>query len=428
MEGEAPATKRICRESTDGNGGGSGDAAVGSKPTATNKENRSNKKSSKSLNSKKARQKRRKGEKPAVVLKFVPAGDTFQYTPTPAALATAKRLYEGKCMLAPMVRAGTTPLRILALRYGADTVFSEEIIDYKMMNVKRVENAELKTVDYVVEKKAKKNKLIKSLILRVDPAVEKGRFVFQMGTSNGKRALQALRKSGILQDAAAIDINMGCPKHFSVQGGMGAALLANQRNAAEIVHTLASNLGDVPVSAKIRLLSGDGLQPTVEFMRVLERAGASAIAIHLRTAETPSERAANWTCIRALSEAVQVPVTINGDFMTPSDIAFFRTEFDRRLGVMVARGALKNCSLFKWSHVKHGSDVAEIFDGSQAPSAASRALQVSSRGSGHGRLCTKEVCKCGEVQDDPHCTEPLDSVIRRLLVRFVTQWHHLNGS
>jgi hypothetical protein len=52
---------------------------------------------------------------------------------------------------------------------------------------------------------------------------------------------------------AAIDINMGCPKHFSIQGGMGAALLKNQQLACDIVRTLSTTL-QIPVSAKIRLL------------------------------------------------------------------------------------------------------------------------------------------------------------------------------
>lgn len=393
------------------------------------------KKVSKSLNSKKARQKKRKGEKPPIVLKFVPAGDRFQYTPTDAALSTARRLFEGKVVLAPMVRAGTTPLRVLALKYGADTVFTEEIIDYKLMNAKRVVNEELKTIDFFTEKQGKKGKVLRTLLLRIDPAAERGRLIFQIGTSNGARALASLQKSGVLADVAGVDVNMGCPKHFSVQGGMGAALLANQHNAAEIVHTLSSNLGDVPVTAKIRLLSGgEGLDNTVRFMKTLERAGASGIAVHLRTPETPSERAANWAAIHGLVGAVDVPVTINGDFMSPSDLQAFRAHFPPNLGAMVARGALRNCSLF--SRNKQVAEGAEgtnvgcdnffgvVAQGSTkssrthaiAPSAAAAAALVA-KGVGHGPLCVPSHCLCGEVQDDPACPDTLDVVVRKFLVR-----------
>lgn len=61
---------------------------------------------------------------------------------------------------------------------------------------------------------------------------------------------------------------------FSVQGGMGAALLADQDNACSIISNLSSNLS-IPVSAKIRIL--DSLEATAAFMRRLEAAGASAI-------------------------------------------------------------------------------------------------------------------------------------------------------
>lgn len=62
---------------------------------------------------------------------------------------------------------------------------------------------------------------------------------------------------------------------FSLQGGMGAALLKDPQRAAAIVHTLASNLPHKPISAKIRLL--DTLDETIAFMRALEEAGAAAI-------------------------------------------------------------------------------------------------------------------------------------------------------
>ena len=386
------------------------------------------KKVSKSLNSKKARQKKRKGEKPPIVLKFVPAGDKFQYTPTAAALSTARRLFEGKVVLAPMVRAGTTPLRVLALKYGADTVFTEEIIDYKLMNVKRVANEDLKTIDFFNEKQGKKGKVLRTLLLRIDPAAERGHLIFQIGTSNGARALAALQKSGVLADVDGIDVNMGCPKHFSVQGGMGAALLANQHNAAEIVYTLSSNLGDMPVTAKIRLLSGgEGLDNTIQFMKTLERAGAAGIAIHLRTPETPSERAANWAAIHGLVGVVNVPVTINGDFMGPHDLQAFRAHFPPNLGAMVARGALRNCSLFsrreapdsdagcdKFVAAAHGTEYSRPH--AVAPSAAAAAVQVA-KGVGHGNLCTPGHCLCGEVQDDPACPDTLDMVVRKFLVR-----------
>ncbi|KAK3700359.1 hypothetical protein QZH41_009773 [Actinostola sp. cb2023] len=63
---------------------------------------------------------------------------------------TVGEMYTGKYILAPMVRIGTLPSRLLALRYGADLVYSEEIIDFKMLKTTRVENKLLQTVDFVM--------------------------------------------------------------------------------------------------------------------------------------------------------------------------------------------------------------------------------------------------------------------------------------
>lgn len=50
---------------------------------------------------------------------------------------------------------------------------------------------------------------------------------------------------------AGIDINMGCPKEFSIKGGMGAALMANATKAKEILKTLVENI-KIPITCKIR--------------------------------------------------------------------------------------------------------------------------------------------------------------------------------
>ena len=57
--------------------------------------------------------------------------------------------YRGKMILAPMVKIGTTPTRLLALDYGADIVYTEEIIDWRILRCNRIVNPILKTVDYV---------------------------------------------------------------------------------------------------------------------------------------------------------------------------------------------------------------------------------------------------------------------------------------
>ena len=57
--------------------------------------------------------------------------------------------YENKMIMAPMVKIGTTPARLVALEYGADIVYTEEIIDWRLLRSTRVENPVLNTIDYI---------------------------------------------------------------------------------------------------------------------------------------------------------------------------------------------------------------------------------------------------------------------------------------
>jgi tRNA-dihydrouridine synthase len=104
--------------------------------------------------------------------------------------------------LAPMVRASSLPFRSLAMKYGADYVYSEEIIDKRMMKASRLWNEKLQTIDYVI---ASEN----VIIFRTVPQ-EKPKLIVQLGTASAETALQAALV--IQSDVAGIDINMGCPK------------------------------------------------------------------------------------------------------------------------------------------------------------------------------------------------------------------------
>jgi tRNA-dihydrouridine synthase 2 len=103
-----------------------------------------------------------------------------------------------------MVRASSLPFRSLAMKYGADYVYSEEIIDKRMIKASRIWNEKLQTIDYIV---ASEN----VIIFRTVPQ-EKPRLILQLGTASAETALQAALV--VQDDVAAIDINMGCPKVF----------------------------------------------------------------------------------------------------------------------------------------------------------------------------------------------------------------------
>jgi len=96
----------------------------------------------------------------------------------------------------------------------------------------------------------------------------------QLGVATPEDAVAAARVVG--GDVAGIDVNMGCPKSFSVNNGFGAALLAKPRDAAALVAALKAATA-LPVTAKIRLLESP--EDTISFMRALEAAGVDAIAV-----------------------------------------------------------------------------------------------------------------------------------------------------
>lgn len=285
----------------------------------------------------------------------------------------ANALFCGSEILAPMVRASTTPLRALALQYGADLVYTEEIIDRKITLCNRIVNKELGTIDYVkpissyskkVQKRLQKSGEI-PLVLRLVPELEKGRLIYQMGTGESDLALPAAL--AVQGDVDGIDVNMGCPKKFSVSGGMGSALLSDLPRACDIIKTLSSNL-DIPVSAKIRLLKDNA--STVDFIRSLIKAGANAITIHAREVGDESQDPAKWDrlveVVRAVKAVESVPIIINGDLFTRNEMNRMKDRSGAD-GVMLARPALYNVSLFKKPQTGEKFDTASVMYGYDSP-------------------------------------------------------------
>lgn len=92
--------------------------------------------------------------------------------------------YRDKIMLAPMVRIGTLSSRLLALEYGADMVYSEEIIDWKLIRCRRFVNQLLGTVDFIDDTQV--------VVFRTCDQ-EKDRVILQIGTCDPDRALRAAK-------------------------------------------------------------------------------------------------------------------------------------------------------------------------------------------------------------------------------------------
>lgn len=109
-----------------------------------------------------------------------------------------------------------------------------------------------------------------------------------------------------------IDINMGCPAPKISSNGSGSALMKNPRLCGEIVKAVTA-VTDIPVTVKIRKGWDDDSVNAVEVAKICESAGAAAITVHGRTRQQYYKPPVDYDIIKAVREAVSVPVIANGD-------------------------------------------------------------------------------------------------------------------
>ena len=112
-------------------------------------------------------------------------------------------------------------------------------------------------------------------------AEERERVVFQMGTADPARAVLVAKL--VQHDVFGIDVNMGCPKPFSVKGGMGSALLRRPDDVRSILTALVQGLPHKPITCKIRLLPT--FEETLALCELIQSTGVVAVGIHGRFTE-----------------------------------------------------------------------------------------------------------------------------------------------
>ena len=260
--------------------------------------------------------------------------------------------YRSKVVLAPMVRSGELPSRLLALKYGADLVWGPETVDRSMIGTNKRLNPITSTIDFtrLPSNSSRPQSAVQkeSLIYRLHPTRERGKLIFQIGTASPETAVEAAKL--VADDVAGIDVNAGCPKPFSTSGGMGAALLQEPERLAAILTALVKEVGEVyeiGISVKIRLLETP--EKTEALVRKLCGTGITGLTVHCRTTPMrPRERAIRdqLRMIADICREEGVASLMNGDVQNRDEALQLAQAYGVD-GSMIATAAEANSSCFR---------------------------------------------------------------------------------
>lgn len=227
---------------------------------------------------------------------------------------------ESNILLAPMAGVTDKAFRMIVKPFGPALMYTE-MVSGKGLFYKSKKTADLLTAD-------ESEKPVAVQIFGHDADI-----------------MAEIANSALEYGAAVIDINMGCPAPKIVNNGDGCALMKSPETAAKVISAVCRAV-DVPVTVKFRAGWDDKSINAVEFAKVAEQSGASAVTVHGRTREQFYSGTADLDIIKAVKAAVKIPVIGNGDIIDGGSAAHM-LEYTGCDGIMVGRAAEGNPWIFK---------------------------------------------------------------------------------
>ncbi|WFD04783.1 tRNA-dihydrouridine(16/17) synthase [NAD(P)(+)] [Malassezia vespertilionis] len=283
----------------------------------------------------------------------IPALDSFPETGTPEHAKLGgydfyRSIGSPQRIVAPMVDQSELAWRVLSRRYGSDLVYTP-MINAKVYVQKNKGSSRVREGYF---NKAFAEEGAQELVLGTKKDTDRP-LIVQFCANNPDMLLEAAQS---VQDKCdAVDLNLGCPQQIAKRGNFGAFLMDDWHLIFTLINTLHRKLS-VPVTVKFRVF--DSLEKTLAYAKMIERAGAQLVTVHGRTRDMKGHNThvANWEAIRAVKEALRIPVFANGNILYPQDwrdaLAFTKCD-----GVMSAEGNLYNPTLF---HTEIVQDLASL--------------------------------------------------------------------
>jgi len=227
--------------------------------------------------------------------------------------------FDHPVFMAPMAGITNLPFRSMARRFGCRLAFTE------MVSVNGLVRGSQKTCRYLDSDR--NDRPLGVQIFGSDPALmaEGARIVTERG-------------------ADLVDVNMGCPVKKVVRAGAGAALLRDPEKVGMIIRAVRGATS-LPLTVKIRAGWRRSEVNAAIIARIAEDEGANALVIHPRTADQGFSGTADWAVIKAVKDALRIPVIGNGDIRSPGD-ARKMMQITGCDAVMIGRAALGNPWIF----------------------------------------------------------------------------------